>query len=69
MSSQETFASAVRRLLADRRSERATGTRSSRRFNRTSGRLRPSAAAMRRELESFRRSQAFPYWHHDHRTE
>lgn len=69
MSSQQTFASAVRRLLADRKGERATGARFRRRSNRASGRLGPSSAAMRRELESFRRSQAFPYWHHDHRAE
>jgi hypothetical protein len=57
---EKSFSTAVRRLLADRRN----ATRGAR-LGTNAGRRRPSAKAMRRELESFRRAQGAAYWHHD----
>jgi hypothetical protein len=31
-------------------------------------RIDPSSIAKRRDLDSFRRAQGTPYWHHDHRA-
>jgi hypothetical protein len=50
---------AVRRDSSRHRSSGAAGA-----AGRAEARREPSMA--RRELDSFRRSQGMPYWHHDH---
>jgi hypothetical protein len=64
--SHTTLSATVRRLLADRRTRSAA---SARRRKRTGAdrRRTPSTTTLRHELDSFRKAQGAPYWHHDQR--
>jgi hypothetical protein len=65
--SPKNLSAAMRGLLAGGHKMPDVASRSRAKSN-TDLRAGPSAIAMGRELESFRRAQGTPYWHHDRRA-